>query len=233
MQKAKKKEKWKQKAAVGAVCAATSAAVLVGGLFDDPADLLMDGTDAITIEAHCDDGAEQGSESKNRRKSSLRHAFQALPLTVRALVGVPLWGVGWCLLSALGLLWQSLLTPLGGKILGWLLTAVLALGVIALTAKAMFPHVPLRKLLSRRMILLITSGVLLCGILDTLLPLIWDKYPSISLVLRLCISAAAVLCAVLSLCKLHSRSPSQKSQSTEQQALTLADSVCQPRYKVY
>ena len=222
---------WKKKAAVGAVCAVASTGVLVGGVFDSPADLLSDSSAAaVTVEMHSDDGiAGQQDESKHRKASPLRQWFLHLPLGVRALLGVPLWGIGWCILSALGLLWQGLLTPLGGKILLWLLTAAVAVGVFALTAKAMFPHVPLKKLLSRRHILLIVGGTLLLGLLDTILPLLWDKYPPISRILRLCGSSALLLSALLSLRKLH-RQKEPADKTVAQQAMDLANTVCTPLY---
>ena len=224
---------WKKKAAVGAVCAVASTGVLVGGVFDNPADLLNDDSSAaVTVEMHADgaDAAGQNDEDKNRKASPLRQWFLRLPLGVRALVGIPLWGIGWCILSALGLLWQGLLTPLGGKILGWLLTAAASLGVFALTAKAMFPDVPLKKLLSRRNIFLVVGGVLLLGAADTILPLVWDKYPPISLALRLGGSAVLILCAVLSLRKLHRRKEKKAEKTVEQQAMDLANTVCAPLY---
>ncbi|MBQ0038546.1 MAG: hypothetical protein KBS74_07755 [Clostridiales bacterium] len=223
---------WKKKAAVGAVCAAASAGVLVGGVFDNPADLLNDSSAAaVTVQMHCDgdDAGQASDEDKARKSGSLRQWFLQLPVGVRALIGVPLWGVGWCILSALGLLWQGLLTPLGSKILGWLLAAAVSLGVFAVTAKAMFPNLPLKKILSRRNILLVVGGVLLLGAADTILPLVWDKYPPISLALRLGGSAVLILCAVLSVRKLH---PHQKDcgKTVVQQAMELADTVCAPLY---
>lgn len=229
MRKANKKS-WKKKAAVGAVCAAASAGVLVGGVFDSPADFLDDSSAAVTIEMHNDDAAGQSDEDKNRKGSPLRQWFLQLPLGVRALVGIPLWGVGWCILSAMGLLWQGLLTPLGGKILGWLLTAAVSLGAFAVTAKAMFPHVPLRKLLCRRNILLVVGSVLLLGLADTILSLVWDDYPPISVGLRLFGSAAAFLCTALSIRKLYHHPKETPEKTTAQQAMELADTVCSPLY---
>lgn len=229
MRKANKKS-WKKKAAVGAVCAAASAGVLVGGVFDSPADFLDDSSAAVTIEMHSDDAAGQSDEDKNRKGSPLRQWFLQLPLGVRALVGIPLWGVGWCILSAMGLLWQGLLTPLGGKILGWLLTAAVSLGAFAVTAKAMFPHVPLRKLLCRRNILLVVGSVLLLGLADTILSLVWDDYPPISVGLRLFGSAAAFLCTALSIRKLYHHPKETPEKTTAQQAMELADTVCAPLY---
>ena len=222
---------WKKKAAVGAVCAAASASVLVGSTFDSPADFLHDDdAAAVTVEMHCDSGdAGQADEDKSRKSSSLRQWFLQLPIGVRALVGIPLWGFGWCILSALGLLWQGLLTPLGGKILGWVLTAAVALGVFAVTAKVIFPDVPLKKILSRRSIGLVAGGILLLGLVDTVLPLVWDKYPPISLALRLAGSAAIILCGVLSVRKLRHRKKETK-KTVGQQAMELANSVCAPLY---
>ena len=248
----KKKRSWKKKTAVGMVAAAASASVLVGGAFDSPADLLDpvsgddDGSPTPIVETltaqipdiAADDGDGNGNEEERRQRfPAVRRWVQSLPAAVRALVGVPLWCAGWAITEALSLLWQAAMTPLGGKILSWLLAAVAAILVYALTAKAIFPHAPWKKILRPRNLLLVFGGMAVLGAADTLLGVFWKEYPPIGRFLRLIGGALMAGAACLSARKLlrrHSKSrqdpkePEQPPLTVEQQAMALADTVCPP-----
>jgi hypothetical protein len=236
------KKHWKKRAAAGAVAAATSAGVLVGGAFDAPADFLNDDDAAAAAVTVCpsadEDDAGQTDEDKIRKASPLRQWFLHLPWGVRALVGVPLWAVGWGLLSLFGLLGDALLAPLAAKILGWLLTAAATLGISAATAKAIFPHLPLRKFFNRRTVLIVVGGMLLLGLADTVLPLVWKDYPPISSLLHIggsVLLAAAGCFSVRRLARKYlphredaADKPAEVDPRTpvERKAMELANSVC-------
>ena len=222
------KKNWKKKAAVGVICAATGAGVLVNSAIDTPNDLLQDDAAAVIIEAQTDDDMA-AADDEERKGSPLRRWLLSLPLGVRVLIGVPLWALGWCITELLALLWQAALTPLGSTILSWLLTAALALGAFAVTAKAIFPDIPLKKILRPRNILIVVGGTLLFGVLDTVLPLFWTGYPPIGRWLRLGGAALMISCGCLSLRKLHHKKETPKQPTAEQQAMALADTVCPPR----
>lgn len=222
------KKNWKKKAAVGVICAATGAGVLVNGTIDTPNDLLQDDAAAVIIEAQTDDDMVAADDDE-RKGSPLLRWLLSLPLGVRAIIGVPLWAIGWGITELLVLLWQAALTPLGSTILSWLLTAVLALGAFAVTAKAIFPDIPLKKILRPRNILIVIGGTLLFGVLDTVLPLFWTGYPPIGRWLRLGGATLMIGCGCLSLRKLHHKKETLKKPTTQQQAMALADTVCPPR----
>ena len=252
-----KKKKWKKKAAVGMVAAATSASVLVGGAFDSPADLLNpdnnngdDGSPTPIVEtvslhtaaAAVDDGSsgdeDDGDQERRQRFPAVRRWVQSQPAAVRALVGVPLWCVGWGISSALALLGQAAMTPLGGRILSWILAAVAAVLVFALTAKAIFPNVPLKKLLRPRNVLIVLGGMAALGAADTLLSVFWKDYPPIGQLLRLVGGALMITAACLSTRKLlrrHAKAEEAPEEqpaepesvlSVEEQAMALANTVC-------
>lgn len=224
------KKNWKKKAAVGVICAATGAGVLVNGAIDTPNDLLQDDVAAVTIEAQTDNDMTAADDDE-RKGSPLRRWLLSLPLGVRALVGIPLWALGWGITELFALLGQAALTPLGHTILSWLLTALLAVGVFAATAKTIFPDIPLKKILRPRNILIVVGGVLLLGIIDTVLPLFWKGYPPIGRWLRLGGAALMITCGCLSLRKLHHKKSQAPQLTTAQQAMALADTVCPPRPK--
>ena len=248
-----KKKSWKKKTAVGMVAAAASASVLVGGAFDSPADLLnTDNNDnnapapvVHTLTAQTPDitgigdtGNSEDGDEQRQRLPAVRRFIQSLPVGVRAVVGVPLWCIGWGITEALSLLWQAALTPVGGKILSWLLAAAVCVLVYALTAKALFPHAPWKKILRPRNLLIVIGGMIVLGVADTLLGVFWSEYPPISRLLRLVGGALMVTATCLSARKLLRRRDKEDKPApavipslrtdVEQQAMALADSVCPP-----
>ena len=242
-----KKRNWKKRAAAGAVATAAGAGLLVGAAFDSPADFLGE-TDAIAITAHADDdggdmvtGGDE-DEERSRKGSPLRRTIQTLPTWVRLGVCLPLWCIGTALQYLLSLLYQAALTPLGSTILSWVLAAAMVLGVFALTAKAMFPDIPLKKLLRPRHFLWLLGGVALLAVADIVMPYYWEDWATLGKILRLAGTAALVGLGALALRRIGKRfvpapapeeAPEQPPLTVEQQAMALADSVCpRPVYKV-
>lgn len=246
-----KKRNWKKRAAAGAVATAASAGLLMGAAFDSPADFLGD-VDAISIVAHADDDGGDAAvggedEERSRKGSPFRRWVQGLPSGVRLAVCLPLWCLGTALQTLLRLLYRAALTPLGSTILSWVLAAAMVLGVFALTAKAMFPNIPLKKLLRPRHFLWLFAGVSLLAVADVVLPYFWEDWATLGKVLRPAGTAALVGLGALSLRRIGKRlalprDPEAEVEAAsdaadprspiEKQAMALADSVCpRPVYK--
>ena len=198
------KNKINGKAAATAVAAVTAAGVLVGGAFSSPDDVLDDGPGPLvqtlgTDMPAADDGggaAEEDSgetgETKRSLRGGVRSLVRAAPAGVRAVVFVPLWALGSGVIALASTLWTAVLSPVASALLGWLLIAAMAVGVFALAAKTVFPDLPLKKILNRHSILTI---VLLCfgfGMLDAVLPVFWDRYATVSKLLKIFGSLIAV-----------------------------------------
>lgn len=225
-------KKTKKKAAAAAVTAVASASVLVGGLFSTPADLLgQPQTPAHTTVSVQDADGSSDQEGRRRSGSAIRQWILRLPVGVRALVGLPLWCVGWVILTGLGALWGSVLSPVAGTLAGWACLAALLIGVLALTAKAMFPDLPMKKILCKRNILGILAGVCAVGIFDTAAPYFWSGYEKFADAVRLTGSFLTVLIAVWALAVRERRrrkeaEPSPLSrEEIQRRARKLADSV--------
>lgn len=191
-----------RRAAATAVAAVTAGGVVMGGLFSSPDDLMNgpDGDDAPvplvdTVspdggsgDGDLDDGDSGDSEDENRRRGGLRSRARQwvwqLPAAVRALVGVPLWALGWLILAGASALWGGVLSPVFGTVLGWVLTAAVLLGAFALTAKAMFPDLPLKKILNKRNFLGLLIGTAVLALAEAVVPLFWDDYGRIAQLVR-------------------------------------------------
>lgn len=161
----------KKRAAAAVVTLAASAGIVVNGLFDTPGDLLQKENDtsrAAVTQVVGPDRADPEEISGQAEGHALRRALLRLPLAVRALVGVPLWVLGWGLLTLLSALWP-LCSPVIGAVLRWLAPAGVLLAVFAAAAKILFPDLPLRRILSKRSVLGILAGACGLGLLRLLL----------------------------------------------------------------
>ena len=70
------KKHWKKKAAVGVICAATGAGVLVNGAIDSPIELLQDNASAAAVTAQADDGMT--AQEDVRKNAPLRRRLLSL-----------------------------------------------------------------------------------------------------------------------------------------------------------
>lgn len=198
------KKDLKKKLARTGVALFTSASVLVGGVFPSPDALLADEQPLNPVVAYQndndndldgdggdDDGSasdeeeedEQGGETVGVR-ARMRQRILQLPLTLRVFVLVPMWALGWGIWTVATGLWSMLLGPIAGKALGWLFLLAALLGAFTLGIKAVFPDMPLKKILNKRSLLGLLLGGLTLGVADLTVPLFWDGYEKLSLLFR-------------------------------------------------
>ena len=187
----------KAKIASSAVALTTSASLLLGGLFTSPADLMQDTKDINVpppvVEIYAPDPGDDGGgggdddgsytdEDKKRGgiRDSIRNRILRMPAAVRACIGVPLWALGWLLITGLSALWGTVLSPIFSSILGWALTAGLILLVACVAIKCAHPDVPFKKIakkvFSKKPILITVLSVAALAALDNILPGVWLGY---------------------------------------------------------
>lgn len=171
-------------AAVAAVITASGAAVEAS--FDSPADLLQDTSvdpkvEYVNMGADQDDGSMvQDDEEKGKQKAgSAKYAFRewilSLPMAVRVLFVLPQWFLGNLIVAGGELLFAGL-TPVLHWVCGFALLALVIAGAFTVTAKAIFPDLPIRKILSRKnikWILIASAGVFSA---DLILGMFWTQY---------------------------------------------------------
>ncbi len=220
----------RKQAAATAVAAVTSAGVVMGGLFASPDDLLngegsSDTPDAVTDTAAPSDGPDGNAgeleeetgdtEDEERRKSfrsRARERIWQLPYGVRALVGLPLWALGWLVITAASALWGAALSPLLGTVLRWILTAAAILLVFAAVLKTIFPDLPLKKILNRRTFLALLIGTAALALADAVVPLLWDGYAKIAEAARL-LGATGLLGAGIAVFARRERKRREKAEA--------------------
>lgn len=170
-----KQSKTKKQAAAAAAAVIAAGAVL-GGSFDSPADLLEDhkdlfsSTPVVEYAVNDDDGADDGNDAEEaeerRGRNRVRRFVKSIPVGVRAVVGVPLWCVGWLVITLVSGLWGAVLSPALGTVLKWVLAAAVMLALLLAMLKIVFPDMPLKKIFNKKSILTALFGIAAVGVLD-------------------------------------------------------------------
>ena len=227
----------KRAAAAAAVTVAAAAGMVTGAVFDSPADLMGEPAAIVSVQADEDDGGAALEERQKGPTARIREWVLSLPAAVRMLVGVPLWALGWVLLTGLSTLWASALTPLLSRVLGWLCQGLLLTAVFACSVKASFPDVPLRKILRPRNVLFLLGMTAVLAVADLALPTVWQGYDIYSRTVwrvgATCLLAFACCAALKSQGKraaVKKEIPAHNGRSAvEEEARRLADTVCGKR----
>ena len=169
-------------AAVAATIAASGAAV--DASFDDPADLLQQDMNTqpqiqyVDLENDQDTGAatdEEKQKDSSVKNGPVKEWILHLPLAVRAVFVLPMWFIGHLTIMAGNFLFAGL-SPLLQYLCSFLLIALVIGAAFTATAKAMFPDLPIGKILNRhsiKWILIAAAGVWLA---DLLLGIFWTGY---------------------------------------------------------
>jgi hypothetical protein len=177
-----KHSKTGKRVAAGAAGAVAAASLLVNTVVTDPATLLKPADASVTDPSHvCTvDGTEHRSyvlETDRDEPFTLRERIclrvQSWPLPVRALVLLPLWGIGELLTVLLSAFWNS---PVGQVFLHFMLEAALLTGLFMLVWKLLFPNVPVRKLFSKKYLPWLIGGALVITAADALLGYFWEDW---------------------------------------------------------
>ena len=160
---------------------------------------------------------------------------------MRVFVLVPLWAIGFTIWTVAGGLWTTLLGPIAGKAVSWLFLLAALLGAVALGMKAVFPDLPLKKIVNKKSILGLVLGGLALGVADLTVPMFWDSYEALAHVLKASGMAAILGSVSFALIKrtlkkkkaeaVPAEGPAEEPTSdwTDAQILALADSVSRPR----
>ncbi len=214
-----KSKKIKKAVKAGAAATVAAASLLVNGAVEDPSVLLHpENPDESASHVLHVDAQEHRSyivETDRLEPLTFRQKaclwMQRMPLPVRALVLLPLWGVG----EALTVLGTALLSsPIGQAVLHLLLELALLIGLFALVWKLLFPDVPLRKLFSKKNLPWLIGGAILITAANTVLGLVWDQWKFVRAALLAVIGLLVLMLLWYRLCS-HLPGPKRKRQKVE------------------
>ena len=228
------KKKAAAAAAVAAIIGASSTAIDAN--FDNPADILQNNNVEPKVQ-HIDIGDSQDSdvvlddEDKQRdkdEKKSFRSVILGLPLTVRVLFVLPQWFIGNAIMYAGGLLFAGLSPVLHG-ILGFVLLALVIAGAFTLTAKAMFPDLPLSKILNRHSIKWILIAAAVIYVADLILGICWAGYAHFKTI----ITGAMTLIGLSAIVIWFARREKRRRDRLEEKARQEAEQIPESNELVY
>jgi len=185
-------KKFGKKAAATAAGLLAAAALALSGLVDSPDELFTGTPQAAQVVIAAAEEDERAAEKavaaepaqKERLRDKLRRLFFTQPSAVRGVVLLPFWAIGKVLIGLFSLLFTAL-SPFFQIILGVLLNGLLLFGLFVLVFKLLFPHLSLRKFLTKRNIILLTVGALLLSATDAILRAYWEDYRPISIAIKL------------------------------------------------
>ena len=183
--------------------------LLAGLAFSSPADITQDQVSAANykptpvvldvdefVNTPVDDDDEDGDEQKSVKLSftaRFRQAILSLPQSVRMLLVVPLWAVGTAILTVISFLWNILFaSPLGAFIASLAMGFAIMLGLLTVTTKALFPDVPIRKILCRRNVIIVGCLALALSCFDAVAPVYWHSYPLAAALLKLVLGGSVI-----------------------------------------
>ena len=183
--------------------------LLTGLAFSSPSDVTQDQTEAANfrptpvvldvdefVSAPVEEDDEDGDEQKSTKLSftaRFRQAVLSLPQSVRMLLVVPLWAVGTAILTVITFLWNILFaSPLGAFIASFALGFAIMLGLFTVTAKALFPDVPIRKILCRRNVIIVGCLALVLSGFDAVAPVYWHSYPLAAALVKLVLGGTVI-----------------------------------------
>ena len=222
----------RKSAAAAALAAAAAAGIVTHSVVDQPLDLL-DGTPFVAEETEAEeDTAEE--QKKNTPAARLREWILSWHPAVRMLAALPLWCIGWVVMTGLSTFWMGASAPLLARGLGWLCLALMLLVIYTVTVKAAYPKVSLKRLLRPGNVLLIFTVTLVLAAADLALPGVWEGYNAVSrTVWRVGAACVLIVCCGATLKRQGSGAQKKAEKaaqrtSVEQEALRLADSVCPP-----
>ena len=154
---------------------------------------------AVTVVAEPqEEELPQEEEEKKVKKglfSRLKAWLTSLPAVVRILVVLPLWGIGFVLVSLFHLL-EPVLHPALLFLLKWLAFAAVLFGIILLAAKCLFPNKSMKEIFQRLtkkqslLAIVIVTGAFMFA--DTVLPFLWDDYGNVRKLILFLVGLAAV-----------------------------------------
>ena len=155
--------------------------------------IVLDIDEYVNTDVDDDDEADEQKTSKMGVIARFRQVVLSLPSSVRLLVVTPLWLIGTALMTLITFLWNTVFaSPIGAFIASLAVGFAVLTGLFAVTAKTLFPDVPLRDILTKRNLTILAAAAVILSGLDAAMPLFWNKYPAVSFLVKLALGAGVI-----------------------------------------
>ena len=156
------KKEVKKKVITAAAGAGAVLSILTAAKYDDPAELIKE-----EIKKNDDHAIE---EKAIIEKSEIKeYAVNKIPAIIRTIVLLPMWFIGHFLLGLLDKLVKLVASPVIAFLLSTLFTFLILLLIIVLFIKLLFPDMPLKKILNKKLIIGVLISSLLINVIDRIL----------------------------------------------------------------
>ena len=163
--------------------------ITAGSVFDSPSEItLSDVKEPTPVVEVVDLGKRDASmeieapdealieEEKKTLKQRIKERIQAMPAAVRTVVVLPLYYVGTVVTKLAGAAFSTVMAPVLAALLKWVVLALVIFAGVAVALKAIFPDIPLKKLLRPRNFLYVLLSVIVIALIDKAMPLIFSDY---------------------------------------------------------
>ncbi|MBO4862268.1 MAG: hypothetical protein J5535_05180 [Firmicutes bacterium] len=163
--------------------------ITAGSVFDSPSEItLSDVKEPTPVVEVVDLGKKDASmeiqapdealieEEKKTLKQRIKERIQAMPAAVRTVVVLPLYYVGTVVTKLAGAAFSTVMAPVLAALLKWVVLALVIFAGVAVALKAIFPDIPLKKLLRPRNFLYVLLSVIVIALIDKAMPLIFSDY---------------------------------------------------------
>ena len=153
----------------------------IGTTYNQPP-IVMDIGDFGNATVDDDDGdTDDEKGAKPGVVARFKQAVMSLPRAIRLFIILPMWVMGTGLLTMISVFWKFLFaSPVGGFIMSAFAGFGVILGLFALTAKMLFPEIPLRQILTRKNFIAVGIAALALAGADAVAPLFWEQYPVVA-----------------------------------------------------
>ena len=174
-----KENNTRKKVGIGLLASLTSISLLLGSLFDSAQELKKEypKTSKAVIES-IDDYSKDDLEENEKAdfKQKIKNLIYRIPVKIRTVFFVPLWGLGNVLIYMFNLTFQTLIAPILHLLLSFVIQTLILLLVIGICIKILFPDLPWSKIFSRKMIIAVIIGSIFMSLCDFIIPYFWKDY---------------------------------------------------------
>lgn len=185
----------RRKVTTAAIAATTGASLLVSSAYADPDELLHPKPLIQTLHQE-DDNEDEFNFSRRSLSERFRIWFSGMPLWIRVSVGLPLWAIGFILVTLANTLWTRFISPILGTVVVVALVAGILLLTLVFIGKMMLPYVPFRKFFNLKAVIIVLGGIGAYMLMDNLFANVWSEYKEYSQQIMLATFIITLICGL-------------------------------------